>query len=330
MFDPPPPPDPSDRIEPGAILIVPPPALYAAPKPPRKWLGPKGGWIVLAALVALWLYVLLFAVLVEHGSGTGPTTVLLGGFAVASALTYTLAYRLQPEDGLSVARLLIAVVLGGLFSTIVAATIEYFVDSASGGFAGQPSLLVRTLAGVIEEACKIGAVILMSRGLANKSARNGLFLGGAVGLGFSAFEDMSYDVRVWYSMPIGHSPLASVIGTVAGRGILGPMEHPVFTALLAAAVFAAVRNGRFRITLGVIGAYLGVAAVHGLIDSAGGLLRLATNQPVIGDALGGLIGLLLAIGSGIVWLRVSRRLRRKPLTPDRSTGVNSSASNDPM
>jgi RsiW-degrading membrane proteinase PrsW (M82 family) len=304
---------------------MPPPELGAAysvgtpvatranrPRLPRKWMGPSGGWIIIAVLFAIWLIDVLPHVLIEHSAGDVPTAILIGGFGVAAAFLYTMAYRLRPVDLVSPMRLVIACLVGGLFATTIAGPINEGVNLLGGSsFGGPATLLALSLAGVVEEAVKISMVILVSRGLVNRSARNGLFIGGAVGFGFAAFEDMQYDVSAAHMTVIAHSFFASYASVSAGRAILGPFEHPVFTALFAAALFGASRNGRFRLTFGVIGAYLGVAAVHGLIDSSGKLLELVISNHNLAVGLGGLVTLLLALGSGAVWLVVSRRLRNK-------------------
>jgi RsiW-degrading membrane proteinase PrsW (M82 family) len=312
----PPPPPPAGLVGPPPLPDwgPPPPALLVPVKPPRKWWGPRGGLIVAAVLVAIWLVVVVSEHLLDGGAGDTPTAVLLGGFTVATAFMYTMAYRLRPEDGISVVRLIIAFVAGGLMSTLVAAplntTIHHFTTTVVP--AVTPSLGDHSTAGIVEELCKILAVVVVSRGLAVKNARTGLFMGGAVGFGFSAFEDMDYGVRAAH-LAFGPDGFWSYIEVAVTRGVLGPMEHPVFTALFAAALFAATRNGRYRITIGVVGAYLGVAAVHGLFDASGDYLTLLLHNVRTGAVLGEAISVALAIGSGVTWLVVTRRLRAKAL-----------------
>ena len=139
-----------------------------------------------------------------------------------------------------------------------------------------------------------------------KNARTGLFVGGAVGFGFSAFENMDYlQLANDLGQPHGTS-LLQVIVTVVIREFTGPFLHPLFTALLASALFAASRNGRFRVTIGVVGAYLGVAAAHGLYDSAGTITALITPNRVASGALAFLLCVLVMLATGFVWLHVAR------------------------
>jgi RsiW-degrading membrane proteinase PrsW (M82 family) len=304
---PPPPPPPVYPPFPPPIAIV--------PKPPRKWLGPQGGWPIFLGMTFFWLFNVLFDQLVVHHLGLSPNSLILGGFGMTAALVYTLAYRLRPADGISVMRLLLAFLLGGLFATELAVMIEAPLEEFV--LAGNPhqTLILESFAGVIEELCKIAAVVIAARGLTQKTARNGLFLGGAVGLGFAAFEDMRYASASLTASVLGHGGLTSVISTTFGRDLFGPFEHPVLTALLAAALFAATRNGRYRITIKLVGVYLGVAVAHGLVDSLPGLVALGIQNRGAATLLGFFLSVVVIIGTDIVWLVYSRRLRREALAP---------------
>ncbi|HEX4443612.1 MAG TPA: PrsW family glutamic-type intramembrane protease [Galbitalea sp.] len=289
-----------------------PPLPPARPtRPPRKWLGPKGGWFVFLAFTFFWFCNVLFDALVVKHVSLSTNTLVLGGFGMTAALIYTLAYRLRPAEGITVVRLLLAFLLGGLGSTQLALLIE--LPLALGlGTGREGTLVLHSLAGVIEEACKILAVLLAARGLTVRTAHTGLFVGGAVGLGFAAFEDMRYASAILGQPSSFHSPLTSVIVLTFGRDLLGPLEHPIMTTLLAAALFAATRQGKFRITGKVVLVYLGVAAVHGLIDTSPDLFGLALPAETAAG-LGLAIGILLALALGVVWLVYSRRVRDRML-----------------
>ena len=291
------------------------PPVATRPRLPRKWLGPKGGWLVFLGLTFFWLCNVLFDQLVVHHVGLSPNSLVLGGFGMTAALAYTLAYRLRPQDGISVVRLLLAFLLGGLLSTELAILIEAPLVFALGS-SPQATLITHSLAGPIEEACKLVAVVIAARGLVVRNARNGLFLGGAVGLGFAAFEDMRYASSALSDNLLGHGQLFSVIEVTFGRDLVGPFEHPVMTALLGAALFAASRNGRFRITGIVVLAYLGVAAAHSLVDTSGDLLAFVIQPALVASEIGAGIGILVALGLSAVWLVYSRRLNRRMLAQE--------------
>jgi RsiW-degrading membrane proteinase PrsW (M82 family) len=296
-------------------------APYGAPPPyfdpvrpaqrlPRKWLGPAGGWLVFLGLTFFWFCNVLYDQLVLHNLGLSPNSLILGGFGMTGALIYTLAYRLRPQDGISVVRLGLAFLLGGLFSTEIAILIEAPLVQALGANP-HGTLIAHSLAGVIEEACKLLAVVVAARGLVLRNARNGLFLGGAVGLGFAAFEDMRYAAASISESVVSHDQLLPLLGVTFGRDLIGPLEHPVMTALLSAALFAACRNGRFRRTGTVLLVYVAIAVAHGLIDTTPDLLALVIPRQDVATNLGAGIGILIAVALGIVWLVYSRRLGRR-------------------
>ena len=53
------------------------------------------------------------------------------------------------------------------------------------------------------------------------------------------------------------------------RAVIAPFSHGLWTGLFAAALFAAAHEGHLRLTFGVVGAYLGAAALHATWDAAG-------------------------------------------------------------
>lgn len=291
----------------------------AKPKLPRKWMGRFGGWILVGSSVFIWLWLFGFSLLIQaiapHADDDGPAVLspyllVTGAATVAAAILYTMAYRLRPADGLTASRLVIIAGVGGLAATLVAAPVNTLINVLSGGTASHPSGLPLVLAGVVEELVKVTAAVLLALRLPVKNARIGLFVGGAVGLGFSVIENLSYLQEAFargQDDPLG---FGLFVGTAIGRELTGPFLHPVFTALLAAAVFGATRNGRFRLTFRVVAAYLGVAAAHGIFNGAA---WLAQNAPWPAAARGGgilLFDLVFVVASGLTWLLIARRIRR--------------------
>jgi RsiW-degrading membrane proteinase PrsW (M82 family) len=130
-------------------------------------------------------------------------------------------------------------------------------------------------------------------------------------LGFAAFEDMKYALAIFAHPTNGLSPIGGLVAITLGRDALGPFEHPVFTSLIAAVLFTATRNGRFRITPRVVGAYLLVAIAHGLIDAPYAIFTATLNNRAATIGLALLIAIAVLLTTGITWLRYSRRLRRE-------------------
>ena len=211
--------------------------------------------------------------------------------------------------------------VGGLAATLVAAPVNSLIDVAAGGTSSHPSGLTLVLAGVVEELCKVTAAVLLALKLPVKNARIGLFVGGAVGLGFSVIENLGYLQEAFARGQEHGSGFGVFLMTAIGRELTGPFLHPVFSALLGAAVFAAARDGRFRLTWGVVLAYLGVAAAHGTFNGATWLAQQLPWNPALAGLAILLFELLFAVGSGLAWLLIARRIRR---TSDTATTMPAS------
>jgi RsiW-degrading membrane proteinase PrsW (M82 family) len=290
------------------------------PRPPRKWIGRFGGWIILGASAFIWLWLFAFSALISaiapHARDDGPAVLspyllLTGAATAAVAILYTMAYRLRPEDGLKPYRLVLIAVLGGMAATLVAGPVNSIIDVTSGGTSSHPSGLALVLAGVVEELLKLAAAVLLAWRLPVKNARIGLFVGGAVGLGFSVIENLGYLQEAFARGQEHGMGFGVFAATVVGRELTGPFLHPVFSALLAAAVFAAARGGRFRLTVRVVLAYLGVAAAHGVFNGAAWLAQRLTWPEAVRGGLLLLFELVFVLASGLTWLLIARRIRRQ-------------------
>lgn len=296
-------------------------ASSAASGSPRrtKWLGRWGGWLIVAASAAVWLWLfglsLLFSALSPHAHDGSPAVLspyllVTGSGTAAAAIFYTMAYKLRPEDRLSVPRLVTVALLGGAAATLLVLPFEGLIDIAAGGSSLHPSLAVLATAGLVEELAKMLCAVLLCLRLPVKNARIGLFVGGAVGLGFSVIENLGYLQHAFALGQADGAGLGLFLTTTAARQLSGPFLHPVFSALLGAAVFGAARGGRFRITFGVVLAYLGVAAAHGLFDALQWLGSVRALGPASG-ILVVLLSLVFAAASGLTWLYVVRRVRSR-------------------
>jgi RsiW-degrading membrane proteinase PrsW (M82 family)/GNAT superfamily N-acetyltransferase len=303
--------DPSAAPPPVYPPYPPPPFPAASVREPRKWLGRKGGLLIVALGAFLWFGTVLFQVIVFHANEAPTNSLIIGAFTVASAFVYTMAYRLKPSDGLSVTRLLLAFLVGGILSTTLAGPFDELDNLWSGGISREPSLVSLSLAGVVEELAKILIVVLVSIGLSRKNVRNGLFLGGAVGFGFAAIENIGYARDTWNeAFAEHHAALGDEIWVVVSRDVIGIFGHPLFTALLAAALFAAVRNGRFRVTGRVLLVYLGVAFAHGLFDVSEPLVFRLTRLVGLAEFAFGFVVVAEAVTLSLIWRSVSRRANR--------------------
>lgn len=296
-----------------------PPARPARPpRPPRKWIGRFGGWIIVGCSAFIWLWLfgfsLLLGAIAPHAKDDAPAVLspyllVTGAATAAAAILYTMAYRLRPEDRLTPSRLVIIAGVGGLAATLVAGPINSIIDVLSGGTAAHPSGVALVCAGVVEELVKISAAVVLAWRLPVKDARIGLFVGGAVGLGFSVVENLGYLQEAFARGQENGMGFGVFLVTTIGRQLTGPFLHPVFSALLGAAVFGAARAGRFRLTWGVVLAYLAVAAAHGVFNGAAWLAQVLPWPEAVRGGLLLLFDLLFVVASGLTWWAIARRIR---------------------
>jgi RsiW-degrading membrane proteinase PrsW (M82 family) len=113
--------------------------------------------------------------------------------------------------------------------------------------------------------------------LRGASIRDGIVLGAAVGFGFAALESSGYALTALFSTAAsGSLSLGALVETELLRGVLAPVGHGLWTAILGGALFAHAGGGRLRVTRGVVAAYLGVAVLHALWDSMRGIALALT------------------------------------------------------
>lgn len=226
-------------------------------------------WRVFLIGLALWVA----SVVVTDITGNVnlvPTVVLLGSFLVpVTAIIWYLDHYDSPT--LSPARIFYAFIVGGVLGILAASLLEAYL--LSGG------LLAYAGVGLIEEGVKLGALLFVARGLGRYVTRDGIVLGATVGFGFGALESSGY---AFTSLIVPQGPqlalsLNNLVQTEIVRGVLAPLGHGLWTAILGGVLFSASsRAGRLRLSFGVIGAYLLVALLHALWDSMRGIALVLT------------------------------------------------------
>jgi RsiW-degrading membrane proteinase PrsW (M82 family) len=203
-----------------------------------------------------------------------PTIILLGSFLVPVAfVTYAFG---QADEVVTAQRIFTAFVYGGVLGVLGASVLE-------AAFLRRPSGPAYAGVGLIEEAVKLGALWLLARRLPRYTMRDGIVLGAAVGFGFAAFESAGYAFNALFTA--GGPSLLNLVETEVLRGILAPVGHGLWTAILGGTLFGvAARRGRLRLSGAVLGSYVLVAVLHGLWDASRGiavwLTLLLTGTPV--------------------------------------------------
>jgi RsiW-degrading membrane proteinase PrsW (M82 family) len=224
---------------------------------PRTW----PSWVrILIGGLALWVATVLVTFATSNANLV-PTIILLGSFLVpVTFVTYAFG---RADQVLTAQRIVTAFVYGGVLGVLGASTLE-------AAFLRQSSALGYVGVGLIEEAVKLGALWLLARRLPRYTMRDGIVLGAAVGFGFAAFESAGYAFNALFTSS-GLS-LLNLVETEALRGILTPVGHGLWTAILGGALFAtAARRGRLRLSVSVLGWYAVAVLLHAAWDASQGI-----------------------------------------------------------
>lgn len=207
-------------------------------------------------LSGLGFYFLGLSVLIMTGNpNIFPTVAMIGSFLVP--VTYVVFfYERKYISRLNFPVTAMAFIYGGILGLFAAALLEPL-------FVNRLDFFSSFEIGLIEEFAKIMGVAVIVRRRRHDSEMNGLILGAAVGMGFAALESNGYAFVAFIQS--GGSLSVMVFVTML-RGLLSPIGHGTWTAILASVLFRESAAGRFIINHKVIGAYLTVAVLHGLWD----------------------------------------------------------------
>ena len=191
-----------------------------------------------------------------------PTVILLGSFLVP--VTFVVyAFERHADQVVTTQRIFTSFVYGGVLGVLGASILE-------AEFLKQPSIATYLGVGLIEEAVKLAALWLLARHLGRYTMRDGIVLGATVGFGFAALESAGYAFNALFTME-GLS-LQNLVETEVLRGLLTPVGHGLWTAILGGVLFrSAARSGRARLSGGLVGWYLVVALLHALWDASRGI-----------------------------------------------------------
>ena len=178
-----------------------------------------------------------------------PTVVLLGSFLVP--VTFVVwAWQRREAGELNASLLFSTFVAGGVLGVVAASVLEAYLL--------RPSWWLFLGVGAIEELVKLVALAFLTRRLQHKSLRDGMILGASVGFGFAAFESAGYAFTALFTTD-GLS-LSQLVGTELLRGVLAPVGHGLWTAILGGVLFRASSRHSFTLTGRLAAAFAGAAA----------------------------------------------------------------------
>ncbi|TQD24004.1 PrsW family intramembrane metalloprotease [Methanolobus vulcani] len=239
----------------------------------------------------------VFALAATRNTNIFPTVVMLGNFLVP--ITYVaFFYQRRHLSKLDMPTTAWAFFYGGLLGVLAAATLEPI-------FLSQKSLFYSFEVGLIEEFAKIIGVIIIAKRCFHDSEMDGLILGAASGMGFAALESTGYAFTAYLSS--GGSLSQTVIITLV-RGVIAPIGHGTWTAILVSTMFRESGPQNFHINPKVIGAYITVAVLHGLWN---GLPDVLSMFPVtVFNVFTGQVS-IATVGFYILWrhYREAKRLQ---------------------
>jgi RsiW-degrading membrane proteinase PrsW (M82 family) len=224
-----------------------------------------------------------------------PTVLMLGTFAVPAAYV-AFFYDYRHLSKLIMPTIILSFLYGGVLGVFASALLEpIFIVQLD------PSAMI--VVGLIEEFAKILGVLIIAHHRRHDAELDGLILGAAAGMGFASMESSGYAFMAFLG---SGGDLSIMVGVTLLRGILSPLGHGTWTAILASVLFRESAAGRFRINGKVVAAYLTVAILHGLWDGLPVVVSAILSPGLdvfIGQAIVGGISLF------ILWRRWSEARR---------------------
>jgi protease PrsW len=267
------------------------------------------GWLRMLML-GIGLFVVTTIVMFVTGNpNLYPTVILIGNFLIPVVFV-TLLYDHQQLSALSPITIAQCFALGGVLGVLGASVLEPLLipllSNPDQGLALSSALLV----GLIEEGCKILAVVFLARRWRHTAEIDGLLLGAAVGMGFAALESTGYAFTAFLA---SQGQVGASIAETVLRGLVAPLGHGVWTAILSAVLFRQSGLKHFRITGSVLLAYLFVALLHGFWD---GLPRVSYLVLPLGMQIS-VVSLIISVFGlavlGGLWRQALRRQAQEPV-----------------
>jgi protease PrsW len=268
-------------------------------------------WFKVLLAGAAFYFASLFILVITGNPNLFPTVALIGNFLVP--VTYVaFFYQRRHYSLLNMPTTALTFLYGGLVGVLASSVLEPI-------FVHQNTLSSFFVVGIIEEASKILGILVIAGRIRNRTEMDGLILGAAAGMGFAALESMGYTFTAFLAS--GGSLTASVFVTLL-RGILSPVGHGTWTAILAGVLFRESRMEHFRLNGKVLAAFLGVVVLHALWDGLPPVIASLFSPGVdvfIAQVITGGIGFL------VLWLRwrearrlqIARLLQPEPVVYDK-------------
>ena len=260
-------------------------------------------WRVLLSGIGLYFVGLILLVLFGNPN-LFPTVVILGSFMVPA--TYVaFFYERRHLSQLSAPTTALCFFWGGVLGVFAATILEPL-------FVSNLDILTAFGVGLIEEFVKILGVLWIARRIRHDSELDGLILGAAAGMSFAALESLGYAFTAFLG---SGGSLSATVGVTLLRGLLSPLGHGTWTAILVGILFRESSRGHFHLNRRVVGAYFTVVVLHWLWDGIPSVVSVFVSSGpdvMIAQVLVGTVGLV------ILWRRwrEARRLQENQARAD--------------
>lgn len=194
-------------------------------------------WIFMRALIAS--VVIYWALHSGYGETENlfllPSMMFVGSFAVPmSALMFFIESNVRRN--ISLYQVFRLVLFGGVTGVVWASFTWKLFNGAENAFAKA------ILAGLIEEPVKLAALWKCKSLLKHRYVLNGLLVGAALGAGFAAFESTGYAFVVL----LGADAISEMELNILLRGVLAPLGHIIWTAIVCAALWRVKGDAPFK------------------------------------------------------------------------------------
>lgn len=225
----------------------------------------------------------LVVLIITQNSNVFPSVVMLGNFLIP--VTYlTFFYERKNRSNVGMLKTAASFFYGGFIGTFAAAVLEpIFIHTLN--------FRTAIIIGFIEEFTKFLGFLFIIRRKQHKLMLDGIILGAAAGMGFAALESTGYAFTIF--LRSGGNLTLTVYITLL-RGILAPLGHGTWTAILAGVFLRERAMGHFRLNLKVIQGYLLVVLLHGFWDGLPSIISIFTPSYVailLAEIIVGFIGI---------------------------------------
>lgn len=237
-------------------------------------------------LIGFITYVIgLIVLLITANPNIFLSVVILGNFLIP--VTYvTFFYERRHMSNVRMVTTAASFFYGGFVGTFLAAILEPI-------FIRNLNFKTALIVGVIEEFTKFVGVLFILRRKQHKLILEGIILGAAAGMGFAALESAGYAFSAFLR---SRGSLSLTVYITLLRGILSPLGHGTWTAILTGVFLRERALGHFRFNLKVISAYLLVVLLHGLWDGLPSIISIFTPSYIaalVGEIIVGLISIYI-------------------------------------